>query len=145
MRRFPFIYIVLLLIVSSLVGCKTTRYVPVEKVVYRDVLKYDTVQQHDSVWIHDSIMQKQKGDTTFIDRWHYETKYKYLYRNKVDSFVRQDSILVPYPVEKSLSKWEQFQLRYAAWSFGALCMILLYLSVKLYRKNKNEVDRNQYQ
>ena len=50
---------------------------------------------------------------------------------------RSDTIRVPYPVEKQLSKWEQFQLKYAVWSFGALCMMLIVLGYKLYKKIKN--------
>lgn len=143
MRRFTFIFFVFFLVLFSLAGCKTTKLVPVEKTVLRDVVKHDTLLQHDSVWIHDSIIQKQKGDTHFIDRWHNEIKYKYLYKTKVDTFIRRDSI--PVPVEKSLSKWEQFQLKYAAWSFGMLCMVILCLCYKLYRRHKNEVDKHQYQ
>ncbi len=51
--------------------------------------------------------------------------------------MKRDSIPVPYPVEKQLSKWEQIQLKYAVWSFGALCMLLVILGYKLYKNIKN--------
>ena len=117
-------------------GCKT-KYVPMEKISYRDVVRHDTLNRHDSIYVHDSIFASRKGDTLFVDRWHKETVLKEIYRNKIDSFIKRDSIPVPYPVEKELSKWERFQLRYAVWSMGALCMVLLYLCFKLYKWIKN--------
>lgn len=126
----------MLLIAFFLSGCKT-KYVPMEKVVCREVLKHDTLHTSDSVFVHDSVFITQNGDTRYIDRWHEKTVFKNVYKVKVDSFLKRDSIPVPYPVEKELSKWEQFQLKYAIWSFGALCVLLVVLGYKLYKKIKN--------
>ena len=126
----------MLLIAFFLSGCRT-KYIPMEKVVCRDVVKHDTLHTSDSVFVRDSVFLRQKGDTCFLDRWHEKTIFKNVYRVKVDSFIRRDSIPVPYPVEKQLSKWEQFQLKYANWSFGALCVLLVVLGYKLYKKIKN--------
>ena len=126
----------MLLIAFFLSGCKT-KYVPMEKVVYREVLKHDTLHTSDSVFVHDSVFVRQNGDTRYIDRWHEKTVFKNVYKVKVDSFQKRDSIPVPYPVEKELSKWEQFQLKYAIWSFGALYVLLVVLGYKLYKKIKN--------
>lgn len=122
----------MLLIAFLLSGCKT-KYVPMEKVICRDVVKHDTLHTSDSVFVRDSIFLRQKGDICFLDRWHEKTIYKNVYKVKVDSFLKRDSI----PVEKELSKWEQFQLKYAIWSFGALCVLLVVLGYKLYKKIKN--------
>lgn len=126
----------MLLIAFFLSGCKT-KYVPTEKVVCREVLKHDTLHTSDSVFVHDSVFIRQNGDTRYIDRWHEKTVFKNVYKVKVDSFLKRDSIPVLYPVEKELSKWEQFQLKYAIWSFGALCVLLVVLGYKLYKKIKN--------
>lgn len=126
----------MLLIAFFLSGCKT-KYVPMEKVVCREVLKHDTLHTSDSVFVHDSVFIRQNGDTRYIDRWHEKTVFKNVYKVKVDSFLKRDSIPVPYPVEKELSKWEQFQLKYAIWSFGVLCVLLVVLGYKLYKKIKN--------
>lgn len=137
-----------LLVVSGLLaaflltGCRTTRYVPVDKLVYRESVKHDTLHKLDSVYVHDSISTFIKGDTLFRDRWHEKTVLKEIFKNKTDTFIKRDSIPVPYPVEKELSKWEQFQLKYAIWSMGALCAVLLYLCRQLYKKIKN--GRNQH-
>ena len=126
----------LLLAVFLLSGCKT-KYISIEKVVYQNAIKHDTLHTSDSVFVRDSIYLSQKGDTCYLDRWHEKTVFKNVYMVKVDSFLKRDSIPVPYPVEKELSKWEQFQLKYAVWSFGALCMLLIILGYKLYKKIKN--------
>ena len=120
----------LLLAVFLLSGCKT-KYIPIEKVVYQNAIKHDTLHTSDSVFVRDSIYLRQKGDTCYLDRWHEKTIFKNVYKVKVDS------IPMPYPVEKQLSKWEQIQLKYAVWSFGALCMLLVILGYKLYKKIKN--------
>lgn len=124
-------------VVSLLSGCNTTRYVPLENVVYRESVRHDTMFKRDSIYVHDSVSTSQKGDTVFRDRWHLETVIKEMYKNKTDTFIKRDSIQVPYPVEKDLSKWEKFQLRYAVWSFGALCVAIVYVCIKSYRRFKN--------
>ena len=126
----------LLLVVFLLSGCKT-KYIQIEKIVYQNAIKHDTLHTSDSVFVRDSIYLRQKGDTCYLDRWHEKTVFKNVYMVKVDSFLKRDSIPVPYPVEMELSKWEQFQLKYAVWSFGALSMLLIILGYKLYKKIKN--------
>ena len=129
-------YVIVILLVVFLSGCRT-KYIPIEKIVYQNVIKHDTLHTSDSVFVRDSIYLRQKGDTCYLDRWHEKTVFKNVYMVKVDSFLKRDSIPVPYPVERELSKWEQFQLKYAVWSFGALCMLLVILGYRLYKKIKN--------
>lgn len=142
LSRLAFLVVISLMAISVLSGCKTTKYVPVDKVTYRDVVKHDTLHWHDSIYIHDSITTTQKGDTVFKDRWHRETILKETYKTKIDSFTKVDSIPVPYPVEKELSKWQQFQLKYAVWSMGATCALLVVLGIIIYRRTKNGKSDN---
>ena len=123
--------------VSVFSGCRTTKYVPVEKVAYRESVKHDTLHKRDSIYVYDSVSTYQKGDTVFRDRWHHKIMLKEIYKTRTDSFIKRDSIQAPYPVRKELSKWEKFQLRYAVWSMGALCMIIMYMCYKLYKWIKN--------
>lgn len=118
-------------------GCKTTRYVPLERTVYRESVRCDTLQWRDSIHIQDSVYISQRGDTVYRDRWHRETVLKKIYQTKVDSFVKRDSIPVPYPAERELSGWEQFRLRYAVWAMGLLCVVLLWQGYKLYKWIRN--------
>ena len=124
-------YVIVLLLVVFLSGCRT-KYIPIEKIVYQNAIKHDTLHTSDSVFVRDSIYLRQ--NTCYLDRWREKTVFKNVYMVKVDSFLKRDSIPVPYPVERELSKWEQFQLKYAVWSFGALCMLLVILGYKLYKR-----------
>lgn len=133
----------LLLLICSLMaafvfsGCKSTKYVPLERAVYRETVRYDTLRWRDSIYVHDSINTLQRGDTVYRDRWHRETILKEVYKTKTDSLVKRDSIPVPYPVERELSKWERFQLKYAVWAMGMLCVVLIGLGYKLYKWIRN--------
>ena len=112
-----------LLSVVLLVGCTTTRYVPVPSVsvdsVYVDRCMRDSIYLHDSVFVN----QYSKGDTVFVDK--VVTKYKYKDRWRYDTVavVRADSVRVPYPVEKDLSWWQQTRL--AAFPILAVAIIVL--------------------
>ena len=107
----------------------------------------DSILKRDSIYIKDSVVIRQVGDTVYVDRWHGEYLYNFFTHRNVDLQNKDsgnfqyisvcDTIRIPYPVEKELSKWEKFQLKYAKWSMGALCMILVWLGYKLYRRIKN--------
>lgn len=106
-----------LLLVCS---CKT-KYVPVE------TIKIDTIYinklQRDSIYMYDSVFVKDKGDTVFIE------KYKYLYRDKLvrDTLYinRTDSVQVPYPVEKELTRWQKFRMDFGGWAIGIVIITIL--------------------
>lgn len=106
-----------LLLVCS---CRTVKYVPVE------TIKVDTTYinklQRDSIYMLDSVYVKEKGDTVLIE------KYKYLYRDKLvrDTMYisKADSIQVPYPVEKELTRWQQFRM-----NFGGLAVCIVVISI----------------
>ena len=127
MKKNDISYIIKLLILAmclyALHSCKTidhVDYIPVEtvKTEYRDRL----VETCDSIHVHDSVFVAVKGDTI------YEYKQQLIYKNK---FVHdtiyieiRDSIPVPCPVEKQLTKWEQFKVDYAGWIVLALLIVL---------------------
>ena len=128
--------VLLILAVIILTCCKTTErveYVPVEtvKTEYRDRI----VETYDSVHITDSIYVAVKGDTTLVykyrDRWKLKLVHDTAYVN------RTDSIRIPYPVEKKLSKWEQFKVDYC----GYLMMVILaafgYIIFRIIRRARN--------
>ena len=125
------ILIALLCIVAWLMfGCKSVQYVPVEtvKIEYKDRLKIDSVIKYDSVYF-DRYM---KGDTAFIIK----EKYKYLDKIKIvrDSVFKTDSISVPYPVEKQLSKWEKVKMDFGGVSIGALLGIIILVAIRIIKR-----------
>ena len=95
-----------MLAVVLLSACRTVKevYIPVENVK----TEYKTVVQADSVHVRDSVYVLVKGDTIYKDRWH--TEYRDRWRN--DTILKADSIPVPYPVERKLSKWERVKIDY---------------------------------
>lgn len=122
-----------LLSVVLLVGCTTTRYVPVPSVsvdsVYVDRWLRDSVYLHDSVFVN----RYSKGDTVYVDK--VVTKYKYKDRWRYDTVavVRADSVRVPYPVEKDLGWWEKTRL-YSFPVLVAIVAVLAFVVVWLVKK-----------
>lgn len=123
--------------VLCLTSCKTV-YVPVKEVHTEVVHKTDSFLQKDSVFLHDSVNIHQRHDTVFFEKWHtkYRDKIKEVIR--IDSFIKNDSIPVPYPVEKKLSRWQQTKQDWGGFaivfSFIVLGLIILRFFTFLRRK-----------
>ncbi len=126
----------ILVIISLLVGCTTTRYVTVPSVSVDSV--YADRWQHDSVYLLDSVFVNRwmAGDTVFVDK--VVTKYKYKDRWRYDTMavVKTDSVRVPYPIEKDLGWWERTRLD----AFPVLIVavvVLTFIVVWLVRMRRN--------
>lgn len=114
--------VILSLLIIIVCSCKSNiRYIPIETVRIDTVYKYQV--RVDSVYNRDYIYINQKGDTVI------EYRYKYLYKyiNRVDTFYisKTDSIPVPYPVEKPLSKWEQTKVNYGGYAIVLVIILIL--------------------
>lgn len=113
------------IILSSLAGCKSVQYVPMETVrtdsIYVDRYQRDSIYQRDSVFVN----RWTAGDTIYQDK----VVWKYIYRDKVKydtvATLRSDTINVPYPVECKLSKWEQLKLNVGGWAISIIIIIVL--------------------
>ncbi len=125
------IYTIIMLVCCS---CRSPQYIPVEKI--KTEYKYVDRVQYDSIYVKDSVRYYTKGDTVFADRYLY--RYKYLFINKVDSFVKTDSIQVPYPVERQLNRWESMKMELGGWAFGVIiAMAMIIVGWLVYRwRNK---------
>ena len=108
----------------------------------------------DSVAIHDSVViikdeqgnVKEKLIVRYRDRWHATEDNLSLqrqidrYRASNDSLraVKRDSVSVPVPVEKKLSRWQKFKMDVGGWAIGAMSTVLLgvvgYIVVWLLKK-----------
>ena len=114
-------------------SCRSIKEVPVETI--RTEYKYIDRLQHDSIYVKDSVRYYTKGDTVFADKYLY--RYKYLFINRVDSFVKVDSVQVPYLVEKQLSRWEKIKIELGGWAFwGIIIFALIFVKWFLYRWRK---------
>lgn len=99
------------------------------------VTRTDSVVKIDSVHVKDSVIIKQAGDTIEIDRWHTEYQDRWRERIVVDSIIKVDSVSVPYPVEKKLSKWQQAKVDWGGWAMLiVVVLIFLFLIFALRRR-----------
>ncbi|MEG0890118.1 MAG: hypothetical protein RSH25_16785 [Bacteroides sp.] len=112
------IYTIIMLVCCS---CRSPQYIPVEKI--KTEYKYVDRVQYDSIYNHDSTMIYRDGDTVFVNKYKY--LYKYLFINKVDSFVKTDSIQIPYPVERQLNRWESMKMELGGWAFGMIIVMIM--------------------
>lgn len=115
---------IITLVICALSGCKSVKYIKVPDI--RTDTLYINKTQRDSIWLHDSVnvVEKQIGDTVFMlrDRWH--TKYVESIKHDTLYQSRVDSVGVPYPIEvyidKPLNKWRQMRLL-----FGDIFIIII--------------------
>lgn len=113
------------ILISILTGCKSVQFVPVETVktdsVYIDRFQRDSIYQRDSVFVN----RWTAGDTVYQDK----VVWKYVYRDKVVydtvAILRSDTVRVPYPVERRLTKWEQVRLNVGGWVIALVVITIL--------------------
>ena len=130
--------IIIVVIVSLLFSSCKTQYVPVETVRTEIVNVHDTIKQTDSVKTQintiiresrpeDSLMLAELGIKLkdnerlliLLQRQLYE-KNNQTYESHNKDSIRVDSIQVPYPVERQLTKWEKTKM-----NMGGTAMIVL--------------------
>lgn len=128
-------YIYVLFLLAALCSCRSVEYIPVETV--RTDTLYSYQLHRDSIYRRDSIYIRDKGDTVWME------KYRYLYRDKLirDTLYlsRTDSIRVPYPVERELTRWQSLKMELGGWAMGIIIAVALAIAGWLvYRLRKRE-------
>lgn len=122
---------VVILTMLSLCGCTTIRHVPVESVrtEYRDNVR----EVHTTDSATDIRFVYVKGDTV-ID-WRDRVKWKERIVRDSIYIERVDSISVPYPVEKPLTRWQQTKMDFGGMALGgvavAVCIAVVWLIKKI--------------
>ncbi|WP_311440174.1 hypothetical protein [Hoylesella buccalis] len=142
MKKILFLFFVLM----SLTGCKTVRYVPVPEYHTLYKTRVDTVQRWDSVrdvqWMTvrevDSaqlaalgIQIKGLKNALLIERNKLLQKMSNEKTHKIDTIMQRDSIPVPYPVEKPLTKWQQWKMDAGGWAMGVLAVLVILVILKV--------------
>jgi hypothetical protein len=104
-------------------SCRSIQHIPIETVKHDSI--YISKILHDSIYQRDSIYVDRKGDTVLI----YKDRYLYKYKNLIDTMYisRTDSIQVPYPIEKQLTKWQSMKLELGGWALGIIIVFILVL------------------
>ena len=114
----------------ALAGCASTRYVPVESVrtEWRDReverLVTDTVRHSRVVWI--------KGDTVVDIRENERVARVEVHDTCI--IERNDTVCIPYPVERRLTAWQQAKMNFGGEAIVALAVILTAAVVWLIKK-----------
>lgn len=116
-------WLLALMLLGLLTSCKT-KYVTVPEYHTEYVYRTDSIQLRDSIYMQDSIYIIKSGDTVTT------YKIKYVYRDryrdvvKVDSFIKTDSIRVPYPVEKEISLFKKLRFGVNGLLVGVVLLVL---------------------
>lgn len=124
------------LILIALGGCRSIQYVPVETIKHDSI--YINKIERDSVLVKDSIYIKEKNDTLLIEKW--KTKYVSKYITDTVYVERVDSVQVPYPVERELTKSEQRYISIGKVSLGLyIGLALALIAWVAYRLKKRKI------
>lgn len=114
-------------------SCRSVQYVPVESV--KTEIQYKDKLQRDSIHVIDSVFLLVKGDTVFRDR------YRVVYKDKLirdTAYIHKvDSVQVPYPVEKKLSRWQSIKLELGGWAFAVIIVFIIIIGWLIYAKAKS--------
>lgn len=149
---YMFIAIIVLLFTSAmLTSCTTVKYVPVETVHTEYVNQTDTVLKTDTV-THEKETIIREADSTLVAKLGIQLKENerailILQRelekqiskemeHKTDTVIKTDSIQVPYPVEKPLTRWQSLCIDYGKIAIGVTLALITLLVVLLVRKYK---------
>jgi hypothetical protein len=126
------------------ISCKT-EYIPVETSHTEHHWHTDSVKEVDSI-IHEkqtTIMQldsaamaqygiqlKNAERAWLVKSWELERQIEQLQKMSAIRDTVRDTIQVPYPVEKKLSKWQQTKVDWGGWAMlGVLVVIILFLFI----------------
>ena len=118
------------LFMLALCSCTRTVYEPVE--VVRTEYKDKVVERVTIDSVTDTRFVFIKGDTVIDYRDRVKWKEKLIH----DSIYieRTDSIPVPYPVERKLSRWEQTKMDFGGMAIGAVAVVICAAVVWLVKK-----------
>ncbi len=122
MKQRVYIWIAVAIALLLLFGsCRSIRYVPVETIRTDSVFMSNV--RIDSVYVQDSILIKEKGDTLTTIR--YKLVYRYKHITDTLFITKNDSVQVPYPVEKELTWWQKTKLELGEFSIGIILILLI--------------------
>jgi len=124
------------LIVLLFGGCKTKEYIAVPEYHTEYVCRTDTFAKVDSVYLKDSVFVYQRGDTVYHTKVTYRDRYHNIYKVKLDTIIKRDSVSIPYPIERQLTKNEQRLISLGKLFIGFLFSIVITIAVIWWYHNK---------
>lgn len=136
----PFWYA--LLAITVCVACCTsckTKYVTVPEYHTRYTHNTDTFLRSDTMFVRDSVIIRTQGDTTIVEKIRWRDRIIKVYKIKTDSVIQRDSIRVPYPVEKSLSKWEQAKMDFGGIAIGGTIALVVFIVIWIVKRIRHKI------
>ena len=124
--------IVAILAGLSLWGCKPYKVAQRETVI-KDSL-YIVQRMIDRVLIRDSVYERHVHDTVY--KYKERETVRYLSLRDTLYIEKRDSVSVPYPVERQLTKWEAARMRLGDISLIVFIAGLLYVVVWLIKRRR---------
>ena len=116
----------------SLWGCKPYKVAQRETVI-KDSL-YITQRMIDRVLIRDSVYERHVHDTIY--KYKERETVRYISLRDTLYIEKRDSVSVPYPVERQLTKWEATRMRLGDISLAVFIAGLLYVVVWLIKRRR---------
>ena len=124
--------IVAILAGLSLWGCKPYKVAQRETVI-KDSL-YIVQRMIDRVLIRDSVYERHVHDTVY--KYKERETVRYLSLRDTLYIEKRDSVSVPYPVERQLTKWEAIRMRLGDILLIIVNIGLIYVVIWLIRRRK---------
>lgn len=119
----------------------------VKTLIIRDTVRdtlitRDTVSRFQNIYRQDSTATRIKGDTVFVDRWHTYIEKNYQLQAHTAKQANQtlrdvcygDTVRVPVPVERKLTKWEKLKQDVGGLALGALGVAFVGAAIWFYRR-----------
>ena len=116
----------------SLLGCKPYKVAQQETVI-KDSL-YIVQRMIDRVLIRDSVYERHVHDTVY--KYKERETVRYLSLRDTLYIEKRDSVSVPYPVERQLTKWEAIRMRLGDILLIIVNIGLIYVVIWLIRRRK---------
>lgn len=144
--------VIMFLVVLLLFSCKSIQYVPVETVRTEYKTKTDTVKVSDTIRTEketilreampeDSAMIAKLGirlqdneRLLILLRNQFTEANSKQYESHTDTVIKKDSVQVPYPVERKLTKWQQLKVDWGGWALLGIVLISLFSIIYIIRR-----------
>ena len=151
-KRIWFIIAVIFFFLACMFGCNSVKYVPIETVRTEYKTKTDTVKVSDTIRTEkETILREVRPeDSAMIAklgiRLQDNDRLLILLRNQLteanskqyeshtDTVIKKDSVQVPYPVERKLTKWQQLKVDWGGWALLGIVLISLFSIIYIIRR-----------
>lgn len=144
--------VVIIVLLSLLVSCRT-QYVTVPEYHKEYVNRTDTFMRVDSFISNTNTIIREANDGDSLLLLQYGIRLKDNERlllmlhneiqrltseqqeSRVDTFIKTDSVAVPYPVPAQLTMWQRAKVNLGGWAMGFLALLFILLVLQFYKRN----------